>query len=245
MLPSAGSQYKGVASVQEVGALAKKGADKLAKGATVARKAQGQYVTGKYRELRKSAEALKGARDKQAQSLMAREKSKRAEAASSEMESFQIQKGFREVTAKRAVDKRAGEEEQMFNKAPVTMPSKAQQLKAGGGPRRAGTSVSAAQQRSSSGIRRAVSNVANEVKTEAVKETKKAVGKAVADTVNSKEFANKAKGVGAGIGAAAGAALTKNPKGAAVGAQIGTGAAEVVTKVAQNVVNKRAQRGKK
>lgn len=59
MLPSAGSQYKGVASVQEVGALAKKGADKLAKGATVAKKAQDQFVTGKYRQIRKNVVELK------------------------------------------------------------------------------------------------------------------------------------------------------------------------------------------
>ena len=215
MLPSAGPQYKDVASVQQVGALAKKGADKIAKGATVARNAQNQYVTGKYKQIRKGVKELKNIE---------------AEREKQGITSF----GDPETGA--------------------VFPLKTEYvLQKPQGPRRAtsggtGPSVSRAQQatrRATSAVRQAASNVVNDVKTEAVKETKNAVGNAVADVVNSEEFADKAKGVGAGIGAAAGAALTKTPKGAAVGAQIGTGAAEVVTKVAQNVVNKRAQRGKK
>lgn len=145
MIPSAKNPY--AVSEAVAGEIAKGAAEKLSAGYKVGKKVQGQYKTAKYGQLRKNAEALKGARDKQAQSLMARETKKRQAAAASEMEQSAINKGFRELSAQRMGEKKAGEEEFMFEKAPVTMPSKAQQLKSGGGPRRAGASVSSAQMR--------------------------------------------------------------------------------------------------
>jgi hypothetical protein len=56
MLPSAKPQYSNLKSPTEVGAMAKKAADKVAQGATVAKKTQDAYKTGKYRQLRKGAE---------------------------------------------------------------------------------------------------------------------------------------------------------------------------------------------
>ena len=220
MLPSAGPQYKDVASVQQVGALAKKGADKIAKGATVARNVQQKVKTAELGKIRKEVRERKASYEK---SQADQKASLDARTEAEEMATFEAAK------AKRPTDARI---------LRIT-----KNLESGYQP--AGPSVSVAQQRTPGKVKQAVTDVVNDVKTEAVKETKNAVGNAVADVVNSEEFAEKAKGVGAGIGAAAGAALTKSPKGAAVGAQIGTGAAEVVTKVAQNVVNKRAQRGKK
>jgi hypothetical protein len=132
---------------KELGGAVNRATSKLTKGIAQGRKVKNAYIAARYGEIRKSAEALQGARNKQAQSLMARETAKRKTAAASEMESAQINKGFRELSAQRASEKRAGEEEHMFEKAPVTMPSKAQQLKAGGGPRRAGAPVSSAQMR--------------------------------------------------------------------------------------------------
>lgn len=143
-LSNAGSQY-GAIDDAKASELITKATGAAIKGTTVGRTVLNQYKTAKYGELRKSAEALKGARNKQAQSLMTRETKKREAAASSELAQSKINTGFRELSAKRLKDKKAGEEEHMFTKAPVTMPSKAQQLKASGGPRRASTSMSSAQ----------------------------------------------------------------------------------------------------
>lgn len=92
MMPSAGSQYGNIAGSKEIGGLLKKGADNLAKGATKARRIQGQYKTKKLGEIKAGIRERKTAYES---TMAEQKKSLDARTASEEMAKFQAAKEAR------------------------------------------------------------------------------------------------------------------------------------------------------
>ena len=95
-MPSSGSQYEAILGSKNIGSLLKKGADNLAKGATKARKIQGQYKTARYSEIRQPI------REKKAryEATMGRQKeSLKARTEAEELKTFQEKKAARPASA--------------------------------------------------------------------------------------------------------------------------------------------------